>query len=196
MTKSEMIMIRVDGDVKRLIENAAKRRGRSMSGFVLETALKEAVSVENSAPRSDQEGVQTPEPVGGVPAFFRACCETARAGGTNGYTLAGYHLARRLDQIIPVGIEHDEWIERLERLEELIWPNDPLMRHTKTIARSGYEQVAVWFDHQFPVCMKMIPKRRRDRFVFGVVECVRETDGVPGASGFDDAGPMGGRLKA
>ena len=110
-----------------------------------------------------------------VPAYFRACCEMARAGGTNGYKFAGYHLASELDRIIPHGMSKDEWITRLEALQQLIWPTD-----LKSLEKQDRERIADWFAAEFPQCMKLIPKRRCARFAEGVVELTEERNGIPG----------------
>lgn len=172
MPRGQAITIHIDGETRRMIESAARKRGRTVSGFVAEAALREAVEVE----RSDRPSVEESEAVGErVPAYFRACCEMARAGGTNGYKFAGYHLANELDRIKSPGVSEEEWIARLVELQRLIWPSD-----LRNLEKPDRERIAGWFSEQFPECMKLIPKRRGARFGEGVVELAEERNGVPG----------------
>lgn len=172
MPKGVVITIHVDGDSRRIIESAAQKRRRTVSGFVAEAALKEAVQVERAAAAEED---RDPAQAEYVPAYFRACCEIARAGGTNGYRFAGYHLASELDRINPPGITSEEWIARLEELQSLIWPAD-----LRSLDKSDHERIAEWFNTQFPQCMKLVPKRRSFRFGEGVVELAEERNGIPG----------------
>ena len=174
MSKGEVITIHVDGETRRIIESSARKRKRTLSGFVAEAALKEAVEVERATAGTDADAGA----IEYVPAYFRACCEMARAGGTNGYKFAGYHLASELDRIMPHGMSKDEWITRLEALQQLIWPTD-----LKSLEKQDRERIADWFAAQFPQCMKLIPKRRCARFAEGVVELTEERNGIPGLPG-------------
>jgi len=172
MPRGEVIIIHVDGETRRIIKSAAQKRRRTVSGFVAEAALKEAVEVERATAEAGDESQADAEY---VPAYFRACCEIARAGGTNGYKFAGYHLASELDRIMSPGVSKEEWIRRLEELQRLIWPPD-----LRSLDKRDYEQIAEWFGVQFPQCMKLIPKRRSARFGEGVVELAEERSGIPG----------------
>ena len=175
MPKGVVITIHVDGDSRRIIESAARKRKRTVSGFVAEAALKEAVQVERATAEAED---RSPADVEYVPAYFRACCEIARAGGTNGYRFAGYHLASELDRMMPPDSTREEWIARLEELQLLIWPAD-----LRSLDKRDHEQIAEWFNTQFPQCMKLIPKRRSFRFGEGVAELAEERSGVPGIPG-------------
>ena len=175
MPKGVLITIRVDGYTRRMIESAARKRRRTVAGFVAEAALEVAVEVERAAAEA---GNRTQADAESVPAYFRACCEVARAGGTNGYKLAGYRLARELDRMMPPGVSGEEWIASLEELQRLIWPSD-----LRSLDKSDHERIAEWFGVQFPQCMKLIPKRRSFRFGAGVVELAEERSGVPGVPG-------------
>ncbi len=173
--KGDVISIRIDGETRRIIESAARKRGRTIAGFVAEAALKHAVEVERAAPDAGDSGPTDPD---SVPDYFRACCETARAGGTNGYKLAGYHLARELGRDISPGATREEWAARLEELQLLIWPPD-----LRSLEKQDYERIADWFSAQYPRCMELIPKRRGTRFAQGVVEFAEEQNGLPGLPG-------------
>jgi hypothetical protein len=175
MPKGVTINIHIDGEAQRIIESAARRRRRTINGFVAEAALKEAVEIERAS--AEAEG-RSQSDVEYVPSYFRACCEIARAGGTNGYKLAGYHLASELDRMMPPGVTRDEWTTRLEELQSLIWP-----ANLNPLKREDFESITNWFGTQLPKCMKLIPKRRSARFGEGVVELAEERNGIPSAPG-------------
>jgi hypothetical protein len=175
MAKGFTINIHIDGETHRIIESAARRRRRTINGFVAEAALKEAVEIERASAR--EEG-RSQAGVAYVPAYFRACCEIARGGGTNGYKLAGYHLASELDRLTPPGVTAEEWTARLEELQRLIWPPD-----LRPLTREDHERITDWFGAQFPQCMELIPRRRSSRFSEGVVELAEEHSGIPGLPG-------------
>ena len=78
MTKDATLILRVNRETKLRIAEAARRRGKSMSSFIMDAAEAEARRVE-ARPPSDQGDS------GARPAFFRALCLTASQGGANGY---------------------------------------------------------------------------------------------------------------
>jgi hypothetical protein len=175
MAKGVTINIHIDGETQRLIESAARRRRRTVNGFVAEAALKEAVEIERAAAKA--EGLSECD-VEYVPPYFRACCEVARKGGTDGYRVAGRTLASELDRMMPHGVTKEEWISRLEELQRLVWPPD-----LRPLTKDDHERITDWFGVQFPQCMKLIPKRRSTRFGEGVVELAEEHNGIPGIPG-------------
>ena len=175
MPRGQVVTIHIDGETRRIIESAARTRGRTVSGFIAEAALREAVEVE----RSDRSSVEESQgDVNRVPSYFRACCEMARAGGTNGYKFAGYHLASELDSIRSPDVNEEQWIARLEELQHMIWPPD-----LHNLEKTDRERIAEWFAVQFPECMKLIPQRRSARFGEGVIELAEDRDGIPGIPG-------------
>jgi hypothetical protein len=173
MPKGETVTVYIDAESYRIIESAARRRKRTVGGFIAEAALKEAVGIEHAAAEAGD-----PTPHGDaeyVPDYFKACCEMARAGGTNGYRFAGYHLASELDRLRSSEMSQEEWAAKLSELQHLIWPSD-----LRTLEKGDYERIAEWFSERFPECMKLIPRRRSARFAEGVVELAEERDGIPG----------------
>ena len=145
-----MLTIRIQEDEKSRIEEAATRRGKTLSAFVLEAAMKATSRVEDEDPAKVSRGPQ------GVPAFFRTLCETAQAGGGEGYGLAGRMLARHAPDLIPEGVSKAEWRRQVDGL----------------IVLSGRRmdwKVAEWFDQHFPECMTHVPSRRRLVFVQGAM---------------------------
>lgn len=92
----------------------------------------------------------------GVPTFFRASCREVRRGsGSAGYDGSGYQLMSHVESLVPHALEDDEWDEEINRLFELIQQRDD-------------EAVLAWFDQSYPLCMAMIPWRRRGNFLSGI----------------------------
>jgi len=132
------------------IETAAATLGQSVTKFLTDAALRRAHQVKT---RQRPRGVH-----GGVPAFFRACCAEAALGG-GGYANAAWHLANAIGNGTesPYDVEEDEWRDEIESLVELISNED-------TVGIWG------WFKRHYPKCMKLVPTRRREQFVEGVLQ--------------------------
>ena len=102
------------------------------------------------------------EPSNACPSFFRACCVEARKGGTHSYREAGWHLSIHLDEQIDDPRAMDELTEIIDN--ELI-PMDEI---------SADRVILVWFGHYLPLCMQLVPKRRRGSFVKGFWQAVED----------------------
>ena len=98
---------------------------------------------------------------GGTPSFFRAACHTAAQGGASGYASAGWHLATSVGGESPYDLELDDWVEEIDVLLGLAAEDD----------RDG---VWAWFARHYPKAMTLVPARRRDRFVEGVLRAWEE----------------------
>ena len=98
-TKDRVIVVRVDEATKRRFEEAAQRKGKTMTTFLVEATDREARRVEREPA---QGGVH-----GGVPTYFRARCHEASRGGNEGYDGAGYHLVIHLGSQMPYDVEFD-----------------------------------------------------------------------------------------
>ncbi len=72
MRKSETLMIRIDPDLKRRSESAARRAGRTLSAFVLHAIERETHHVEK---REQRVVESTPKSFSGVPTFLRAALD-------------------------------------------------------------------------------------------------------------------------
>lgn len=104
----------------------------------------------------------------GVPSYFRASCYEVASRRLNvGYEYAGQQLARHLERLAPYDLDEDDWLGRLESLDEAIDGGD----------REG---VMAFLLHHFPRCMALVPARRRDRVVAGVFEYAEENQGILG----------------
>jgi hypothetical protein len=158
MGKTTMLTIRVEEDVKELIESAATRLGRTISAFVLDAAVKAANRVKDEEPSKLSRGAK------GVPVFFRTLCETAKEGGGTGYELSGRFLADIAEYLVPVGMSRAAWREHVKEL-------------TRISGLRLDEKVGAWFDLHLPECMALIPARRRQSFVKGAMSAVYRSEG-------------------
>jgi len=98
----------------------------------------------------------------GVPSFFRALCLDA-AQAVNGATYAGpgYHLAIHLASERPYDTEESSWAKEMARLCTYLEAED-------------IENAWNWFREHFPKCMRLVPARRREQFVRGVLQAHAE----------------------
>lgn len=161
MVKEANIMLRVDAAAKRRIEDAARVSGKSITDFVLENTMKAVAKAERSQSREPTRVSR-----GACPTFFRACCATASAGGSNSYKWAAYELTRHLSRLGPWELDEEAWLERLAELSGLLESEET------------DRQIIDWFEANLPRCMALVPKRRQRTFVEGVREYVenREPD--------------------
>lgn len=107
----------------------------------------------------------------GVPTEFEEACEDARRGGRrNGYAAAGRVFARHLARYVREG----GWGTRSGKLHAL-----------ETAAREGNQAAVLdWLTREFPNCVPVIPAARLTRFLDGVIESIREEDGILNVPGF------------
>ena len=92
----------------------------------------------------------------GIPTFFRACCNEASSGNQFTYAHPGYHLAMHLRHQQPYDLEEGDWDARIEWLCCLLDVSDT-------------RGVGNWFREHFPKCMKLVPERRMEQFIGGVM---------------------------
>jgi len=149
MVKTESIVLRVDQEVKSRIQDVASKIGKTATTFILEAAEKEARRIEKRPP---PKGVH-----GGVPAYFKIHCVEASRGGSRGYEEAGYHLAIHIDDSeIPDDLDFEEWSIQIKNMISLLDDTD-------------LEGVWEWFNSHYPKCMKLVPRRRMEQFINGVI---------------------------
>ena len=154
MVKDATIIIRVSTEDKEELEAASRSRGKSLTTYLLEAAKKQA--------RADRKRNTSSVAFRGVPTFFRALSAEARRGGSNGYSVAGYELARHLEDLVPYDIDNtDEWLTLVNDLQEMILAEDD----------DGAWQ---WFERYLPKCIGLIPKRRKEQFLTGVWRYIDE----------------------
>jgi len=102
------------------------------------------------------------KPFCGVPTFFRAHCWIASRGGRESYSSAGYHLAIHLGSLKSFDYEDPAQFEaRLEYLRALLIAAD-----RKAAIR--------WFVEEYPACMSLVPRRRRQVFLDGVLSALEK----------------------
>lgn len=153
VAKDGVMIMRVNPEVKERIEEAARLSGLSVTSFVIGAAMK-------AAEQAIKKG-QQPAKFGGVPSFFRALCSEASRGGSMGYARAGYELARHADNLAPDVSEMSEWLPEVEKLNSLCESDD----------RAG---IYAWFVQHYPRCMELVPSRRREQFVDGVLSAAED----------------------
>jgi len=97
----------------------------------------------------------------GVPTFFRACCNEVSLGHLYTYAHPAYQLARHLENQQPYNLDEAKWTERIGKLCDLLDSDD-----TKGVWN--------WFYEHFPKCIELVPKRRMDQFVRGVLQAYED----------------------
>jgi Holliday junction resolvase RusA-like endonuclease len=97
----------------------------------------------------------------GVPTFFHACCHEASSGHQYTYAHPGYHLAIHLSSQQPYDLAEVVWAEKVKQL-------------CSFLDKSDNEGAWNWFCEHFPKCMKLVPKRRMDQFIAGVVQAYED----------------------
>jgi hypothetical protein len=150
MVRGSSILIRVEPELKRQIEEAARASGLTLSTFVLDAAT---VAVEKVRKNSRKTAF------GGIPGFFRASIEEAKRGGSGGYETAGWQLANSLDSTIAGDLTLAQWQREIGALMKEIDDDDA---------------VWAWFSSKFPKCMGLVPTRRKDQFLAGVRRAYEE----------------------
>jgi Protein of unknown function (DUF1778) len=150
MVKSEVIIVRVGPETKGQIEQAAERKGLSLTTFVVDAAKKAAEKTNAEPPVARFRG---------IPAWFRAVCTEASQGGSWTYRYVGEHLARHLGGMIPQNVNDvQEWATILKELEDLVF---------KPPVKRDNDAIWAWLYKYFPKCMELVPKRRRLQFLEG-----------------------------
>ena len=91
----------------------------------------------------------------------------AQRGGSGGYRRCGQELVRHARSLLDFNIPKTEADELLAELDGLLATKGNL---------HGEREAAIfeWFLEVFPACMQLIPNRRAESFVTGVVEAWHE----------------------
>jgi predicted DNA-binding protein len=158
MAKQSIMTLRVDAEAKQRITAAAHHVGKSITNFALEATMNSVEQVENSMTKKKS----TQRTQGACPAYFRALCMTAQAGGESGYYHAGHALARGLESEGSYEMTSGEWDAEISKLEELL------------SAGGNDDDVIAWFERNLPRCVELVPRRRRAQFVEGVRGAFKE----------------------
>jgi hypothetical protein len=163
--KSEVIIIRVDSETKRRIEQAAESQGLTITSFVLRAAEKAAAAAAKTRAAPAARSRRPKRTAKGnvsqaCPTYFRATCFEASRGGAAGYRWAGRKLMGTVDYVLAWDTDQ----ERAAKLEEL----------ADLAGASDDDGVLGWFDRELPRCMALIPRRRRRLFLAGVYEEIAE----------------------
>ena len=148
-------MLRVDVETKDRVERAARLNHETLTAFLVRAGLKEAHRVERRGP------LASASPSRGVPSFFRACCRTAAYGGGATYEEPGYQLAIHTAELCGL---RDDVREVGRKLREL----------RAAVSRDHEDVIDGWYRREFPRCMELVSRKRRDQFVKGVRRAYEE----------------------
>jgi hypothetical protein len=155
--KSDVIVMRIAAEKKKLLEQAAAALGFTLTTFILNAALR----ASEETPAGVLQPGERSAVHDGVPTFFRGCIADARRGGEAGYFRAGFHLTIHLHDQMPRGMSEKRWDTEVEKLRGLLEEDD-------LAAAWG------WFVLHFPRCMQLVPPRRKARFLEGVILAFQE----------------------
>ncbi len=136
----------------------------------------------NPANSSKDHAMQSITASGACPEFFQALCRSATRGGREGYEEAGRGLVAALATLGPDSTTVDEWAEDVDVLIGLVCPATPIGRGSGLTPWAFPDDDAVlgWFQSRLPLCMAHVPRRRRDSFLRGVYQYLREEEGDVG----------------
>ena len=96
----------------------------------------------------------------GCPTFYRIHCAEARQGGPrNSYQNAGYHLGLHCFELTR-GCVPDP---KLAELEQLL-----------SSANSDISAIWGWLVENLPLCMALVPVKRKDIFITGFLEATED----------------------
>ena len=87
----------------------------------------------------------------GLPSWFRASCSTASRGLHDGYAAVGYSLGRALEHEVPDDLALDEWVDMIEEID----------------TSDDNDEAFAWLDAHLPKMLRLVPRRRRERFIAG-----------------------------
>jgi hypothetical protein len=98
----------------------------------------------------------------GIPSFFYACCTSVKKQLVSaGYDYPAHELGRHLAALVPYDLTPEQWDACLDRLVLLIYQRDG----------AG---VITWFERHCPLCLMLVPCRRREQFVRGIYRAAQE----------------------
>ncbi len=117
-------------------------------------------------PRIKRQLPMTPPPKAkafkGIPSFFRACCQEASFGGGNSYRVPGWHLAIHISEL--ESYEYDDENEFQARIAAL----------QSLLSAGNRRAVLEWLVDEYPRCLQLVPRRRRQTFLDGVFDAFGE----------------------
>jgi Protein of unknown function (DUF1778) len=144
VNKGANLVLRISIEQKAEIQSGANALGQSLTTFFIDAALKQARGVH-----------------GGVPTWFRATCYEAANGGATSYETAGRKLASAVGAEVPHNVDLDDWVAEVAVLIDLLAGKDE---------RGAWE----WFQQHYPKFMALVPARRREQFIAGVLRAYLE----------------------
>lgn len=150
------ICIRVTDEERRVFQEAAESRHKTLTDFIKDAATEAA---KKPIKQQRESHAHT-----GLPTYIRASIYHARRGGAVSYREVGWNLAIHLNGEIPASASFDDWQDELDALGDLLFP-----AHKRDAAK-----VLAWFDSHYPRIMNEIPRRRRSQFLEGVYDAADE----------------------
>jgi hypothetical protein len=153
------LVIRMDYETKRRIEEAADMQGLTITTFVVRAAYRTAKSVRKTYRAEDRGAVHTYSLRGTStprPEHFEAICKEAARGGEVGYAWVGRKLMCYATALFAQETSKDA--------EE---------NYSSLISRVGSRDdagVLGWFDQKLPSHMALVPRRRRQQLLKGIYE--------------------------
>ena len=164
MSNTKLICFRVDDEQKARIEAAASIQGKTVTTFVKEAVMNAVAQIESRPPKQSK-------PHAGVSTFFRALCQEAGQGGSFGFRAVGHQFAKALGSEVPPAVRSlDEWQDDLNALAETLEPTRSWEPTTLTRRPALVDAIWGWFTKHYPNAMKLVPARRRDQFLIGIVD--------------------------
>jgi len=92
----------------------------------------------------------------GVPTYFGALCWTASNGGAHSYKHVGYSFGMATEGEMPFDADWDQWSKMLREVQQYIQKRDR-------------ENIWQWYQGVYARAMKLVPSRRREAFVDGII---------------------------
>jgi hypothetical protein len=159
--KAETLIIRISGEDKKRVANAATLQGVSITEFVTRATLEKVkpILLKNEEFKGDKTNRRPTH--GGVPTFFRALCLTASQGGAQNYKWVGFSFGQATEGEIPFDADWKKWKEMLKEVQ-------------KHITDRNHENVWLWYQETYPVAMALIPVKHRKSFVNGIMDAYDE----------------------
>jgi len=163
MVRSEMITLRVEPQVKKQLEKAAKLRGHSLTTFVLEAA--EGAATEALESQEARRGMSPQEAY----EFVKKACEDVKRGG-RGYGDVGSHFVFALRSMRDYAntLSPDEGNELNRRISTL--NNAASEMDDVALLKESEDEFLKALHGEFPEFFDLIPKQRHKQFAEGTVE--------------------------
>ena len=153
--KTETLIIRIADFNKEKLFTAANKQGVSITEFVTRATLAKADAVLLKAKKQELDNKRPTHH--GVPRFFQGLCQTASQGGAQSYKWVGYTFGGATANEMPFDADSDQWENMLQEVQNYIESNNE-------------EKIWLWYKQTYPEAMALIPAKRKESFVKGILE--------------------------